>query len=60
MWVKPSTGGFAAITVEGVSLFAPPNGMNTLAAPMLPSNVSPMPFCEHTSSRLSSAFSAFA
>ena len=48
VFVSPSTGNFATIACAGVSWRSPPNGMSTVAAPMVESKRSPRPLFEHT------------
>ena len=46
--VSPSTGSFAAMASAGVSWFLPPNGMSTVAAPIVESKRSERPLLEQT------------
>ena len=43
-----NTGTFAAIPSDGVSWYLPANGIRIVPAPIVESNFSASPFCEHT------------
>ena len=52
--VSPSTGSFATMASAGVSWYFPPNGMSTVAAPIVESKRSERPLLEQTFRSLTS------
>ena len=46
--VSPNTGSFATMAIAGVSWYLPPNGMSTVAAPMVESKRSESPLFDAT------------
>ena len=54
--VSPSTGSLATMACAGVSWYLPPNGISTVAAPMVESKRSDRPLFEHTFKSLTREF----